>query len=177
MSDRISPQDPTSDDGRVRPNRLRRVAISCGCTALLLLGLTVAQNVRAGPNGTPGLADAPASATEPRSPDVARAGGSTGSIHPSAEQGLPASLHASGLPQDASDSMTRMRAIVADPAIRDFVGPAENAFDFARPDGVPGFGPMRATDDLDQLHAQATGRPAAPQPGEPPTPGVARAGQ
>jgi hypothetical protein len=143
MSDRISPRDPTSHDGRVRPERLRGMAMSCGCTALLLLGLAVPQNVRAEPNEAPGVA----------------------------------SSHASGLPQGASDMTDRMRAIVADPAIRDFAGPAENAFDFAKPDGVPGFGPMRPTDDLDQLHAQATGRPAAPQPGAPPLPGIARAGR
>jgi hypothetical protein len=77
---------------------------------------------------------------------------------------------------DASDMTNRMRAIVADPAVRDFAGPAENAFDFSKPDGVPGFGPMRATDDLDQLHAQATGRPAAPRPDEALL-GIASAGQ
>jgi hypothetical protein len=129
MSDRIFPHDTTSDDGRVRLKRRRGAAFICGCIALLV-GLTVAQNTRAEPNGTP----------------------------------------------DASDMTNRMRAIVADPAIRDFAGPAENAFDFAKPDGVPGFGPMRATDDLDQLHAQATGRPPAPRPDEALL-GIARAGQ
>lgn len=34
------------------------------------------------------------------------------------------------------------RAWLADPAVRDFIGPAENAWDFTAPDGVPGFGPL-----------------------------------
>src|SRR5262249_15611086 len=34
------------------------------------------------------------------------------------------------------------RAWLADPAVRDFVGPAENAWDFTAPGGVPGFGPL-----------------------------------
>lgn len=37
------------------------------------------------------------------------------------------------------------RAWVADPAIRDFVGLAENAWDFTDPNAVPGFGPLDYT--------------------------------
>jgi len=35
---------------------------------------------------------------------------------------------------------------------------AENAWDFSNPDGVPGFGPMRPTDDINMLAGLATGR-------------------
>ncbi len=37
------------------------------------------------------------------------------------------------------------RAWVADPAIRDFVGLAENAWDFTDPNAIPGFGPLDYT--------------------------------
>jgi hypothetical protein len=63
----------------------------------------------------------------------------------------------------ASITPTEMRALVADPAISDFVGLAENAFDFSKPNGVPGFGPIRPSDDIDQLHAHATGRSTDPR--------------
>ena len=36
------------------------------------------------------------------------------------------------------------RAWSADPAIRDFVGLAENAWDFTDPNAMPGFGPLEA---------------------------------
>lgn len=52
-------------------------------------------------------------------------------------------------------------AILADPTIKNFVGLAENAWDFNAPDGVPGFGPLRPTDDVARLLAQAVGREAA----------------
>ena len=37
------------------------------------------------------------------------------------------------------------RAWAADPAIRDFVGLAENAWDFTDPSAMPGFGPLQGT--------------------------------
>ena len=48
---------------------------------------------------------------------------------------------ARGVPAALSREALR-RAWAADPTIRDFVGPAENAWDFTAPNGVPGFGPM-----------------------------------
>jgi len=36
-----------------------------------------------------------------------------------------------------------IRTPIADPAIKNFRGLAENAYDFTDPDGGPGFGPMR----------------------------------
>jgi len=61
-----------------------------------------------------------------------------------------------GVPADLTQAALR-RAWVADPAIRDFVGPAENAWDFNAPDGVPGFGPLRAIDDVQRLAAMVAG--------------------
>lgn len=46
-----------------------------------------------------------------------------------------------GIPQDLSRAALR-RAWAADPVIRDFVGLAENAWDFNDPTAMPGFGPL-----------------------------------
>lgn len=48
---------------------------------------------------------------------------------------------ARGVPAALSRAALR-RAWAADPAIRDFIGLAENSWDFTAPDGVPGFGPL-----------------------------------
>jgi hypothetical protein len=61
-----------------------------------------------------------------------------------------------GVPADLAQAALR-RAWVADPAIRDFVGLAENAWDFNAPGGVPGFEPLRAIDDVARLAAQVAG--------------------
>jgi hypothetical protein len=50
------------------------------------------------------------------------------------------------------------RVWAADPAISQFTGLADYAWDWNVPDGVPGFGPLRATDDVVQLLAQAMGQ-------------------
>jgi hypothetical protein len=44
------------------------------------------------------------------------------------------------------------RAWVADPAIRDFIGLAENSWDFNAPNSLPGFGPL----NLDEIRRAAT---------------------
>ncbi|HEV7599840.1 MAG TPA: DUF3306 domain-containing protein [Bradyrhizobium sp.] len=49
------------------------------------------------------------------------------------------------------------RAWASDPAIRDFIGIAENQWDFNDPNAIPGFGPLRATDDVPALLARALG--------------------
>src|SRR5438046_10271376 len=46
-----------------------------------------------------------------------------------------------GIPPELSRAALR-RAWAADPAIRDFVGLAENAWDFNDPHAMPGFGPL-----------------------------------
>jgi hypothetical protein len=45
----------------------------------------------------------------------------------------------------------------SDPAIRDFIGIAENQWDFNDPTAMPGFGPMRETDNVPALLARALG--------------------
>jgi hypothetical protein len=45
----------------------------------------------------------------------------------------------------------------SDPAIRDFIGIAENQWDFNDPNAMPGFGPLFEGDSLPELLAQALG--------------------
>jgi hypothetical protein len=71
-----------------------------------------------------------------------------------------------GVPGDLARAALR-RAWVTDPAIRDFVGLAENAWDFNAPGGVPGFEPLRAIDDALRLAAQLTGAAPAAAPETP----------
>lgn len=54
------------------------------------------------------------------------------------------------------------RVWAADPGIRDFVGPADYAWDFNAPDGVPGFA-LQVGGDLRKLLAQAIGEVTAPE--------------
>jgi len=63
----------------------------------------------------------------------------------------------SGVPEDLKRSALR-RMWVTDPAICNFIGVAENQWDFTDPEGIPGFGPMRETDDVAALVAHALGR-------------------
>jgi Protein of unknown function (DUF3306) len=46
----------------------------------------------------------------------------------------------------------------SDPAIRDFVGIAENQWDFNDPNAIPGFGPLLESDNVPVLLAQALGQ-------------------
>src|SRR5216683_2672397 len=55
-----------------------------------------------------------------------------------------------GIPQELSRAALR-RAWSADPAIRDFIGLAENAWDFNDPNAMPGFGPLDCS--AEQLQA------------------------
>jgi hypothetical protein len=64
-----------------------------------------------------------------------------------------------GVPADLTRAALR-RAWSSDPMIRDFVGLSENSWDFNAPDGVPGFGSVKA-EDLRQLLAQVMGEPKA----------------
>ena len=60
------------------------------------------------------------------------------------QQGVPAELARAAL----------RRVWTADPAIRDFVGLAENAWDFTDPTAMPGFGPLESTDEVRRMVAQ-----------------------
>lgn len=57
---------------------------------------------------------------------------------------------AAGVPIELVRAALR-RAWITDPTIRDFIGIAENQWDFTKPDGVPGFGPLDLTSDLQRL--------------------------
>ncbi len=46
-----------------------------------------------------------------------------------------------GVPAELTRAALR-RVWTSDPAIRDFIGLAENAWDFTDPDAMPGFGPL-----------------------------------
>jgi hypothetical protein len=77
---------------------------------------------------------------------------------------------APGVPEELSRAALR-RAWVSDPTIRDFVGIAENQWDFTRPDDVPGFGSLDVTAEelrwlVDQLVGTAARLPQAASPVE-----------
>ena len=52
------------------------------------------------------------------------------------------------------------QAWASDPVIRDFIGIAENQWDFNDPTAIPGFGPLQRTDDISALLGQVFGPPA-----------------
>jgi len=58
-----------------------------------------------------------------------------------------------GVPAALTQAALR-RAWVSDPAICDFIGIAENQWDFTDPAGIPGFGPLTAADELAGLSGQ-----------------------
>jgi hypothetical protein len=60
-----------------------------------------------------------------------------------------------GVPRALRDAALR-RLWTLDPAIREFIGPADYAWDYNAPDGVPGFSPVLGG-DLKKLLAQAIG--------------------
>jgi hypothetical protein len=66
-----------------------------------------------------------------------------------------------GVPAELARAALR-RAWAADPAIRDFVGLAENAWDFTAPNAVAGFGPLDMTDELRRRLLEMVGHGPAP---------------
>jgi hypothetical protein len=70
-----------------------------------------------------------------------------------------------GVPAELTRAALR-RAWVADPAIRDFIGLAENAWDFTAPDTVPGFGSSVPADVARRLIAGMMGGDEASAPRE-----------
>jgi hypothetical protein len=63
----------------------------------------------------------------------------------------------SGVPAELTRAALR-RAWASDPAIRDFIGIAENQWDFNDPDGIPGFGPLLATDNVPAVFTQVASK-------------------
>jgi hypothetical protein len=69
---------------------------------------------------------------------------------------------APGVPLELTRAALR-RAWTTDPAIRDFIGLSENAWDFNAPGGVPGFGSLDLQ-DVRRLLAQVLDEPQASDP-------------
>jgi len=67
---------------------------------------------------------------------------------------------APGVPEELTRAALR-RAWSADPAIRDFVGLAENAWDFNAPGAIAGFGPLEMTETFKRQVADLVGRSIA----------------
>jgi hypothetical protein len=64
-----------------------------------------------------------------------------------------------GVPAELTRAALR-RAWTADPAIRDFVGLAENAWDFTDPNAMPGFGPLEPTGAVRRASADSADKTA-----------------
>src|ERR1700722_11034387 len=62
-----------------------------------------------------------------------------------------------GAPADLTQAALR-KAWASDPAIRDFIGIAENQWDFNDPNGIPGFGPLASTESGVDVLAQISTR-------------------
>jgi hypothetical protein len=62
-----------------------------------------------------------------------------------------------GVPAELTQAALR-RAWTSDPAIRDFIGIAENQWDFNDPNAIAGFGPMGATESSVEMLAQISSR-------------------
>ena len=77
-------------------------------------------------------------------------------ISPFMQKGVPSALRHAAL----------RRAWAADPAIRDFMGPTENYWDAAGPDGVPGFGELDSGLDVKRMVSELFGEstPEKPEP-------------
>jgi hypothetical protein len=55
---------------------------------------------------------------------------------------LPVKTDGSGAERSEPTAAPDIRAVLADPSIRDFIGLAENSYDFTNPHAVPGFAPL-----------------------------------
>lgn len=70
---------------------------------------------------------------------------------------------APGVPVELTRAALR-RAWRSDPAIRDFIGLAENQWDFTNPDAIPGFGSLELTQELRNLMADLLRESSAKHP-------------
>jgi hypothetical protein len=76
-----------------------------------------------------------------------------------------------GVPVELTRAALR-RVWTADPAIRNFVGLAENAWDFTDPNAMPGFGPLESTEEVQRMIARivdSVGKAAQPSPSDAPS--------
>ena len=58
----------------------------------------------------------------------------------------PMTALANSMPNEPAGAVRNYRALWADPAIKDFIGLSENAWDFSAPERIPGFGPLTQTE-------------------------------
>jgi Protein of unknown function (DUF3306) len=72
---------------------------------------------------------------------------------------------APGVPLELTRAALR-RAWVADPNIRNFIGLAENQWDFNAPETIPGFGRLESAEEVRRLVAEVFGEASEPQPAE-----------
>jgi hypothetical protein len=86
----------------------------------------------------------------------------------SAESDIRAFL-APGVPPELTRAALR-RVWTADPTIRDFVGLAENAWDFNAPDSIAGFGTLEMTDELRRQVARIVGNNLSSEERDAPAP-------
>ena len=73
-----------------------------------------------------------------------------------------------GIPPELTRAALR-RVWTSDPAIRDFIGIAENQYDFATGSDIPGFGPLTPADDVARMVSQIM-REGVPRPLSPAEP-------
>lgn len=74
---------------------------------------------------------------------------------------LPSSDISAFLKKGVPEELRRLalrKAWSLDPQIRDFIEVAENQYDWNKPNGVPGFGPLDPGTDIETLLKQATGQ-------------------
>jgi hypothetical protein len=73
-----------------------------------------------------------------------------------------------GIPPELTRAALR-QVWTSDPAIRNFIGIAENQYDFATGSDIPGFGPLTPADDVARMVRQIMGEgvPRPPSPSEP----------
>jgi len=76
---------------------------------------------------------------------------------------------APGVPPELTRAALR-RAWAADPKIRDFVGLAENAWDFNAAESIAGFGPLEMTEELRREVARMVGRALVEEDADRPVP-------
>ena len=62
-----------------------------------------------------------------------------------------------GVPPELTRAALR-KAWTSDPAIRDFIGIAENQWDFNDPGAIPGFGPLELTENAAEILSQVSSR-------------------
>jgi hypothetical protein len=110
--------------------------------------------------GTPAAAEQGAEGTLPNADKASEPAFDPTSLPPiesiTASSDIRAFLQ-SGVPADLTKAALR-RVWTTDPAIREFIGIAENQWDFTDPTAMAGFGPLEATNDVGELVNQAMGK-------------------